>query len=223
MIQPTPEAVTSANLGDRFFAAVGSLLLFVLAILFLVAMAWGIWHRTPVDFAKYGGMTALLTMPAWVVVSVVVLSIRNEGVDDQWWSKLQNIRAIVVFVAVVSLLAGVFYYAVAAAMKDLYVYWTGLVWSRESYIATALATFCVGSMLYVIRYKLRCLFGLSEILVGISIAAYKVSTSIELNSDLFLLLLTAGVYIVVRGFDNFQQGLEKEQDLLLKWVLRRDR
>ncbi len=127
----------------------------------------------------------------------------------------------ILFVAVCSLLGAVVYYSVAVAIKDSYVWVTGLVLTRQSVIAVAIGTFAVGGVLYVIRYHFRCIFGLTEIVVGVSIGTFKISSDTEINAEFYFVLLTAAIYLVVRGLDNFQQGLTKDpKDKLMKWLLK---
>lgn len=71
----------------------------------------------------------------------------------------------------------------------------------------------VGIIFFLFRLRFRSLYGLSEAITGLIIGWLKLSgqTSNALPSmDLYFVLLTASVYLVVRGIDNIHQGLTKE-------------
>jgi hypothetical protein len=84
-----------------------------------------------------------------------------------------------------------------------------------------LASLLIGSILFTIRLKLRSIYGFTEAVAGVIVAAYQTSSSIPLpgleglpaptaNPGYYLAVLTAGVYLIVRGFDNVHQGLRKD-------------
>jgi hypothetical protein len=78
----------------------------------------------------------------------------------------------------------------------------------------AFFTRLVGCLLFWFRLRLRCLYGLTETIVGLAVAGIRITTvsSVETLRDpnFYLVVLTAGVYLVVRGLDNMHQGLTKE-------------
>lgn len=124
-----------------------------------------------------------------------------------------------VFLVVMSPIAAtscaVFYYLLLAAQWDLAMWFIDR-WTLEisSILATATVTLLIGSGLFYFRLKARCIYGLTEAMVGLSIAGYKFveigSAQALRDPNFFVVILTAGVYLVVRGFDNIHQGLTKE-------------
>ena len=62
-------------------------------------------------------------------------------------------------------------------------------------------------------------YGFTEVLVGATVAGYRVATNQGLNTELYLVVLTAGIYLVVRGLDNVQQGLKARPDDFLSKAL----
>ena len=59
------------------------------------------------------------------------------------------------------------------------------------------------------------MYGLSEVLVGVSVAverttATTASGASPLDTSFYLAMLTASVYLVVRGLDNIHQGFTNE-------------
>ena len=79
-------------------------------------------------------------------------------------------------------------------------------------------------MLFLFRYYCRSIYGLSETLVGLIVAASRVWNNDIPASDpsLYLAILTAGVYLVVRGLDNIYQGIVSQpRDRVVDVLMRR--
>jgi hypothetical protein len=82
-------------------------------------------------------------------------------------------------------------------------------------LLVAFATLLSGVALFFFRLKRRCAYGLSETMVGLVVASQKfradaLAPSGQTPTTLMVLaILTAGVYLVVRGLDNIHQGLTK--------------
>lgn len=83
-----------------------------------------------------------------------------------------------------------------------------------------IATFIVGSLFFLIRTIWRVTYGISEIIAGVCIASYRAFGTNEwlssVNMDLYLVVLTAGVYLVVRGLDNVAQGIKQSNDPIVR-------
>lgn len=71
-----------------------------------------------------------------------------------------------------------------------------------------LAILIIAALLFRFRLRWRACYGVTEALVGLLIAPQKLHNLG--GTSLMLALLTASVYLVVRGFDNVHQGLTKE-------------
>ena len=68
----------------------------------------------------------------------------------------------------------------------------------------------VAIVLFGFRLKYRAIYGLSEMAVGYFIAIYKIGKEGRVDLDVTLAVLTAGVYLMVRGFDNIHQGWDAD-------------
>ncbi len=105
-------------------------------------------------------------------------------------------------------------YSSFIAGKDL-LFWsldpTTLSWRAAVAAAMVLA---IGGSLFLFRLRFRCLYGMSEAAAGVAVALQRVmsarSTSDILSADVLFILLTASIYLIVRGFDNIHQGLSKD-------------
>lgn len=83
-------------------------------------------------------------------------------------------------------------------------------------------------LLYLIRLKFRSMYGASEILVGMLLLIHKINVGIhDSNGDtiydykFYLVLLSAGIYLVVRGLDNFYSG--KSTDPLYRYISKKSK
>jgi hypothetical protein len=104
--------------------------------------------------------------------------------------------------------------SIISSLFDLF-RWIGNLNNPSSRAALAgFAVLSLGSLLFYFRLRWRSLYGATEALVGVSVAVHRVIDVKEDQStpsiELFLALLTASIYLVVRGFDNVHQGLTKE-------------
>ncbi len=96
----------------------------------------------------------------------------------------------------------------------------GLEASSSRALWGALAILVAGGVAFWLRLRFRCVYGLTEVMVGVVVGVYRLltDTSSALPSFMggsgslqaFLALLTASIYLVVRGLDNMHQGLYKE-------------
>jgi len=78
---------------------------------------------------------------------------------------------------------------------------------RSNY--TILIALGLGVIFFLFRLRYRCIYGLTEAFLGTWIAGYRAYRTDLPQQDLefYIAMLTAGVYLVVRGLDNMQQGL----------------
>jgi hypothetical protein len=90
-----------------------------------------------------------------------------------------------------------------------------------SVAAGVVATGATGGVLFYFRLKARCLYGCSEVLVGLLVAGARLNAEAvpSLNAPIFVALLTAGAYLVVRGLDNIHQGVKSESDLVVNYLV----
>lgn len=91
-------------------------------------------------------------------------------------------------------------------------------------LAAALATAVAGAFFFVFRLRLRLLYGATEAMVGAGIAAQRIGSepgdSLPNETGFYIAILTAGVYLVVRGLDNMHQAIRSD-DPVWHWAWRR--
>ena len=196
---------------DRFLILRDSVLV-VLPTLF--GMAYGVASRTPEDFLTYplvGAGLLYIGLFAWMLLNFEMrpTSIRGRHIAHHGW--------FIYFVAAPALCAivAVAYYGVGVAVKDLSLWAirpTNLLHTAS--FAVGLTALAAGTFLFLVRLKFRFVYGLSEAVMGFVVAVYKFTQDLSANNALsantYLVVLTAGIYLMVRGFDNMHIGLTKE-------------
>lgn len=109
------------------------------------------------------------------------------------------------------------YCSVGLSVYDAYKFATSPYFSEtSSIIVVGVATLVIGVSLFWFRLKCRCVYGISEIAVGVIVGSQRfyldaLSPASHTPAPFIVLaILTAGVYLVVRGADNVHQGLTKD-------------
>ena len=78
---------------------------------------------------------------------------------------------------------------------------------------SAAAVLALGLALFAIRRRYRSTYGAVEVVIGVVVALTQtvdvLNSGRAIDGHFVLAMLTAGVYLVVRGLDNVDQGLEK--------------
>ena len=175
---------------------------------------YGIATRTPQDFLEYP-----LVGAAWLYAILVAWMFLNFSTKPHLADAkhLFSQRWFLYFVAapVVCAVVSVIYYGIGVAIKDSY------LWVMRPANLLYTASFAMGftvlaacTVLFLVRLRFRFVYGLSEAVVGFVVAVYKSTQDLILNNALsantYLVVLTAGIYLMVRGFDNMHTGLTKE-------------
>jgi hypothetical protein len=79
-----------------------------------------------------------------------------------------------------------------------------LPWPRQDFRSTVTsAIFLTGSLFYQLRSRLRAIYGLIEVAVGIGAAWIATGQAGQGNRLVFGAALISAVYVIVRGLDNF--------------------
>jgi uncharacterized membrane protein len=84
-----------------------------------------------------------------------------------------------------------------------------------SVVIVGSVTLAIGAVLFYFRLRWRFAYGFTETLVGVAVASQRFYSDAMIaksfsTGPLLLTILTAGIYLVVRGADNMHQGLTKE-------------
>lgn len=181
-------------------------------ILLEVLTLWAIYHaattRTVDDYLRYG----------WIFgIPISILMLKLWIVDWRESKRINTGMKLFILCNIVpgSAAFGAFYYSLAASFFDV-AKWLTQQWSQPYFgpVLVSAAVFLIGLGLFWFRIRCRATYGLTEVLVGVSVASFKYveasagsQSAAPADPNLLIALLTAGVYLVVRGLDNMQQGL----------------
>lgn len=114
------------------------------------------------------------------------------------------------------LFSGVFYYSILISIIDTFKYLYALSSTNLRIVLPALLTITIGYFLFLFRCHYRVAYGLSEIIVGVLAGVLHTINLVEFDKpELYLTVLSASIYLIVRGFDNMSIGMKGKSDMLL--------
>jgi hypothetical protein len=153
------------------------------------------------------GLAAVIILPL-AIISLIDGSLRLQKGSGLVQLLVSRQSAILQIIA-----AGMMYYTIGASILDFYHYLRSPQSGHTpTALVTALITLGAGGLLFYIRSKWRLLYGLTEITVGVIVASYRVidaDAQAYLHTEFYIAILTAGVYLVVRGMDNVQHATKE--------------
>ena len=184
-----------------------------LGIAALLLVGWllvrAIRSRTLVDFLTYPSYIAAVLIGATTVFIIGrnLIVERTIRLNRKTVSELLAALAGNCFLAVV-------YYSTYVGLSDFVSWLRRSTWTKEDDLPAVLATtIALSFVLFLFRLRLRFLYGISEALAGLAVVSHQILSSnvtvLEQNAGFFLAVLTAGVYLLVRGMDNVHQALTK--------------
>lgn len=183
-------------------------ILILIGILAILAFIHTLQSRATIDFVRYS-LYIIAAVSIIFLIIFIILAIQT-GISKP--TKADFIMSIGGLIAL--LLIGPLYYSVGVSLKDLYLWIQSPNLSKNgAMIITVIITLILGLALFYFRLRARSLYGFTEAAIGLTVAANKVAAENSqsiITSNFYLAILTASVYLVVRGLDNIHQGLTKE-------------
>ena len=153
-------------------------------------------------------VVALLEALAWWLRSY--LTRRQHGVSPPHWNVFTKQLASTLLTGAVVFLFVPTLIAVGSRILNLIEDPASRIYTYPG--VSALFVFLLGLFLFAIRRRLRCLYGLVEVGVGVVVALRQTSDVVAIGQAIdgrfMLAMLTASVYLVVRGLDNVDQGIK---------------
>jgi hypothetical protein len=177
----------------------------VLGLVLLGTIVYAIYTRSIADFVR---VPLVSSVGMTVLMFIASLSPRNIPRSfSAAWSNLKQIAVMWLFSAVISLLM----YSVGVLALDTIERASGVITGKGQFsILVGVATAFAGGLLFWVRSKWRVTYGVSEAFAGVAIASHRAyrEPSLWTPSDFgfYAAVLTAGIYLVVRGLDNVNQG-----------------
>ncbi|MEO6024631.1 MAG: hypothetical protein ABIP64_16270 [Burkholderiales bacterium] len=176
------------------------LLLYLLYAPVLGLIAYAFWRRGLGNTIIYGFVIGF-------ILFLLVTSLEWE------WSLKESTRDIL-WNFLAAQLFGMCLYGLWVVLLDGYGRLVSLpLGPRAALIGTG-AIFLFAITLFMLRLHYRIVYGLIEVSVGALISIYRFSDTFELQKQLdpefYFAILTAAIYVIIRGFDNIHQGAIKE-------------
>lgn len=193
-------------------------------IIYSALILYVLYTRTLLDIQE----NALPFFGALVVcyqIAGLIARIWMRKIPDQW-DLIYWIGLITIFSASYVLVM----YGVIALVVDiltqLSLFWESLdpfANQTQFMVVTGFAVCGVGGVLFWFRLKQRFLYGITEIGVGVSFGMHRVTieqwSGAPTCAGFYLALLTAGIYLVVRGADNIHQAYKDNDPTLHRFSL----
>jgi len=200
-----------SNLPER--NAINFLAFILVSLLGLIGFSFSVFTYWDL-IIKYWFWIALFYLSP-VIIYLPLYFLENIKHKKQLHSSLRNftLQYGVLFVAVFGLIS---YGLAALGFYEIYLIASSPGMSEvSSLVLVGFVALALGTILFYFRLKWRFCYGLTEAVVGVIVASQRFYSDAVLGREtstapVLLAILTAGVYLVVRGADNMHQGLVKE-------------
>jgi hypothetical protein len=200
----------TTDMSKRQIRLADSTLPLFLSVIAATAILYAVWHRTFSEFIVGVSVPAIVLTMGWVGSALAA-----------WrrWTDWKEIAGYIILVLIIVPIISIFYYSVGVFLKDLWL-WTRTLPSDTtakligSRALVGVGTLGFGAALFWFRLRMRAIYGTTEVVVAIVIALAQTRqhtlSSLATNPQLALALLTASLYLVVRGLDNIHHGIYKD-------------
>lgn len=181
---------------------------FLVGVGLVVSLLYAVLQRTLSDFIWGSFPVALVFGTIFILLTV------------REWRRSQKVSLPIqvgVNLLAVSILSP-FYYAVGVVLKDTWL-WARILPNDTAArqiaprVIVAVGILAVGTALFWLRLRIRAVYGATEVVVAVVIALAQTRqqslSAVATNPQIALALLTASIYLVVRGLDNIHHGLYK--------------
>lgn len=179
------------------------------AISTIIIITYCIKARTWEEIFKYSTyVAAVLASLALILLAYNIISSWGKNKSD-WRSSFLLVLVFAVGICV----GAITYYSIFVAIKDFALWIISPSLSKTSAaILSVIVTLTIGLLLFYFRLKARAIYGLTEATVGLIVSVQRVIHEPEqiITPEFYFAILTAAIYLFVRGVDNIHQGLTKE-------------
>lgn len=193
-------------------------------IFYVGLVGYVLFTRSLADLSEYAWPVFLVLFAGYQIAGLIVRIVGRRLPDI--WDLLYWTGGTFIFAAGYVLAM----YGIVAIAIDTWVLlnavWTKLDPLRDQSqftVVTGLMTLSFGGMFFLFRLRQRFLYGCTEAAAGVLVGMHRVTleqwSGVPRSSGFYLALLTAGVYLVVRGLDNIHQA-RRDGDVTLKRIAR---
>ena len=182
----------------------------------LGAVLYSVFHRTTQEFLAESAPIA-----AFLVFIAYSFFIMRWSLFGRPKFNIHLVLLPILYLPILSVLVTVIYWGIWIALHDSYVWFQHQSPPRGFFLTViGILVVLIGYNLFLFRLHARFIFGLTEAIAGLVIALRNVPADADpvlWSSEIFLVILTAGIFLVVRGFDNMHTGVRSEpRDAVLK-------
>lgn len=148
------------------------------------------------------------------------IEVDKEGKTTRYYPTTEEVALSTVFGFILLTVISVVILSIYSAAIDC-IAWISTPIFSDYHISliTCIAVMFFAYSLFLFRTYKRTLFGLTEIIIGLIISvnhAINISHSTQADMSMVLAILTAGIYLVVRGMDNMYEGAKGESNVVLQ-------
>jgi hypothetical protein len=180
-------------------------------LFYVFIIAYLLYARTLEDILEYALPLFLVLVICYLIAGLLFKLFWDRQIPDRW-DIIYWIPGTAIFSAAYVLIM----YGFVALAKDIWrgiwTLWAVLDPNKQDHFTVVVGLMVVGGggLLYWFRLKQRFLYGLTEAVAGVLVGMHRVSleqwSGVPKSSGFYLALLTAGIYLVVRGIDNMHQA-----------------
>ena len=130
---------------------------------------------------------------------------------------LATLLGISLFLILLAPFTGMMFYSIFVCFYDAAIYLYKISNEYWRIILPAIFSLAAGYSLFLFRQKKRVLYGFSEVMVGVMVGVLHGQRVLAGQSglgspDFYIAVLTASIYLIVRGFDNMSLGLKSMKE-----------
>jgi drug/metabolite transporter (DMT)-like permease len=185
---------------------------YFLGAVLLIGIFYCPFARPISDILKYSGQLFIFFL-------LFIKQITKHFIDDSdidWKASLVNSRPKRYFIGIVmTMIMAYVFYAMGVTWGKFYEIISSWTPNFFKAISTLFIIVSGAYVFYELRIKNRSIFGIFEALTGASIIFYKMSISSIRSVESFFTIMTAGFLLIVKGYDDIDQGkIEKQKEKL---------
>jgi len=177
---------------------------------YLIAVTYAALNRSVGDWVEYPSQLAAI-----FAIAMYTFFFNHWMTNGRPKFGVKIILLFAVYIPLAAILSGILFYALGVTIKDAYLWLEASaplkVFSPVLIGGVALG---IGYLLFVFRARAPFVYGMTEVCIGVVVAILRIpdwsAAPTNWDSEIFIAMLSAGVYLVVRGFDNMNRGLKPE-------------
>lgn len=192
---------------------------------YLASISYAVYTRTPDDFVD--SLVPIVTIQTiacqfWLTQkwaasymrSVQEFSFRRAALSFPG-IKPKGFVALFIAIPIISSLTGLVFYGLGVTVKDSYLWLLSVASVKAINLSFGtILTIALSGLFYMARERTRFIFGVAEACVGLYLAVSKITEEVidpaSWALGLYITIVAAGIFLIVRGIDDMRTGLKRE-------------